>query len=143
MNLPNGFAHLSGGSTYLSENDIAKLQQLAPQPVQPAQPVQMAQAYYSPQPVYYSVQPQPQPQQRQYVFLPWIPDPKKAESPGLRALLQERVDVINCFVEKMNEAGVLWVNVNTGKDNRGAQVLQPFNVSDSVYKQDNKPADES
>lgn len=139
MNLPDGFTRLSGGSTYLSENDIAKLQQSAPQPVQPAQPVQMAQAlYYAVQP-----QPQPQPQQRQYVFLPWIPDPKKAESPGLRALLQERVDVINCFVEKMNEAGVLWVNVNTGKDNRGAQVLQPFNVSDSVYKQDNKPADES
>lgn len=139
MNLPNGFTHLSGGSTYLSENDIAKLQQAAPQPVQPAQPVQMAQAlYYAVQP-----QPQPQPQQRQYVFLPWIPDPKKAESLGLRALLQERVDVINCLVERMNEAGVLWVNVNTGKDNRGAQVLQPFNVSDSVYKQDDKPADES
>ncbi|EGF3846887.1 hypothetical protein ICQ57_002514 [Salmonella enterica] len=138
MNLPNGFMHLSGGSTYLSENDIAKLQQAAPQPVPQPQPV-----YYAPQPVYYSVQSQPQPQQRQYVFLPWIPDPKKAKSLGLRALLQERVDVINCFVERMNEAGVLWVNVNTGKDNRGAQVLQPFNVSDSVYKQDDKPADES
>lgn len=139
MNLPNGFAHLSGGSTYLSENDMAKLQQLAPQPVQPAQPVQMA------QPLYYAVQPQPQPQpqQRQYVFLPWIPDPKKAESLALRALLQERVDVINCFIDRMNEAGVLWVNVNTGKDNRGAQVLPPANVSDAIYKLDDKPADES
>lgn len=139
MNLPDGFARLSGGSTYLSENDIAKLQQAAPQPVQPAQPVQMA------QPLYYAVQPQPQPQpqQRQYVFLPWIPDPKKAESLMLRTLLQERVDVINCFIDRMNEAGVLWVNVNTGKDNRGAQVLPPANTPDSVYKQDDKPADES
>lgn len=139
MNLPNGFTHLSGGSTYLSENDIAKIQQAAPQPVQPAQPVQMAQSlYYAVQP-----QPQPQPQQRQYVFLPWIPDPKKAESLMLRTLLQERVDVINCFIDRMNEAGVLWVNVNTGKDNNGAQVLPPANVPDSVYKQDDKPADES
>ncbi|EHH3359131.1 hypothetical protein J5C38_002631 [Salmonella enterica subsp. enterica serovar Sandiego] len=139
MNLPDGFTHLSGGSTYLSENDIAKLQQLAPQPVQPAQPVQMA------QPLYYAVQPQPQPQpqQRQYVFLPWIPDPKKAESLMVRTLLQERVDVISCFIDRMNEAGVLWVNVNTGKDNRGAQVLPPANTPDSVYKQDDKPADES
>lgn len=141
MNLPNGFTHLSGGSTYLSENDIAKLQQAAPQPVQPAQPVQMA------QPLYYAIQPQPQPQpqpqQRQYVFLPWIPDPKKAESLMVRTLLQERVDVINCFIDRMNEAGVLWVNVNTGKDNRGAQVLPPANTPDSVYKQDDKPADES
>lgn len=137
MNLPNGFTHLSVGSTYLSENDIAKLQQLAPQPVQPEQPVQMA------QPLYYAVQPQPQPQQRQYVFLPWIPDPKKAENLTLRTLLQERVDVINCFIDRMNEAGVLWVNVNTGKDNRGAQVLPPANTPDSVYKQDDKPADES
>ncbi|EOF5195863.1 hypothetical protein ACK1W8_002145 [Salmonella enterica] len=135
MNLPDGFTHLSGGSTYLSENDIAKLQQLAPQPVQPAQPVQMA------QPLYYAVQPQPQ--QRQYVFLPWIPDPKKAESLMVRTLLQERVDVISCFIDRMNEAGVLWVNVNTGKDNRGAQVLPPANTPDSVYKQDDKPADES
>ncbi|EAR5546022.1 hypothetical protein IHA43_001478 [Salmonella enterica] len=139
MNLPDGFTHLSVGSTYLSENDIAKLQQLAPQPVQPEQPVQMAQSlYYAVQP-----QPQPQPQQRQYVFLPWIPDPKKAESLMLRTLLQERVDVINCFIDRMNEAGVLWVNVNTGKDNRGAQVLPPANTPDSVYKQDDKPADES
>ncbi|EBU8195845.1 hypothetical protein DLM41_13040 [Salmonella enterica subsp. enterica serovar Sandiego] len=137
MNLPDGFTHLSGGSTYLSENDIAKLQQLAPQPVQPAQSVQMA------QPLYYAVQPQPQPQQRQYVFLPWIPDPKKAESLALRALLQERVDVINCFIDRLNAAGVLWVNVNTGKDNRGAQVLPPANVSDEIYKLDDKPADES
>ncbi|ELW0413554.1 hypothetical protein QMQ27_001946 [Salmonella enterica] len=137
MNLPNGFAHLSGGSTYLSENDIAKLQQAAPQPV--PQPVQMA------QPLYYAVQPQPQPQpqQRQYVFLPWIPDPKKAESLMLRTLLQERVDIINCFIDRMNEAGVLWVNVNTGKDNNGAQVLPPTNTPDSVYKQDDKPDDES
>ncbi|EDA9946993.1 hypothetical protein A6J17_16930 [Salmonella enterica] len=139
MNLPDGFTHLSGGSTYLSENDIAKLQQLAPQPVQPAQPVQMA------QPLYYAVQPQPQPQpqQRQYVFLPWIPDPKKAEGLMLRTLLQERVDVINCFIDRMNEAGVLWVSVNTGKDCNGAQVLPPVSVPDSIYKLDDKPADES
>ncbi|EBZ3777649.1 hypothetical protein AID08_08720 [Salmonella enterica subsp. enterica serovar Minnesota] len=139
MNLPNGFAHLSGGSTYLSENDIAKIPQLAPQPVQPAQPVQMA------QPLYYAVQPQPQPQpqQRQYVFLPWIPDPKKAKNLALRLLLQERVDVINFFIDGMNKAGVLWVSVNTGKDCNGAQVLPPVSVPDSIYKLDDKPADES
>lgn len=130
MPLPNAFTGISGNSPYLSEYDIPKPQPV-PQPVQVAQPL-----YYAIQPVAVA-QPQP-PQQKNYVFLPFIPDPKKGESPGVKALLQERVDVINCFISKLNDAGVLWVNVNTGMSNNGVQVLPPLNISEEDYKQINK-----
>lgn len=139
MNLPDGFTHLSVGSTYLSENDLAKLQQLAPQPVQPAPPVQMA------QPLYYAVQPQPQPQpqQRQYVFLPLKLDPKKADSETGAIFFATRNNLIDSFSKILNDAGVAWVDGNTGKDNNGIQVRQPVNLSDEEYKEINKsPFDE-
>lgn len=132
MPLPNAFTGISGNSPYLSEYDIPK-----PQPV--PQPVQMA------QPLYYAIQPvavaQPQPpQQKNYIFLPPKYDPKKAGSTVSTLLFMERNNVIDYFVKAMNDAGVAWVDTNTGKDNNGAQVIQPFTISDEVYKNANKPS---
>ncbi|EDM3246922.1 hypothetical protein V4F18_001987 [Salmonella enterica] len=138
MNIPNGFAHLSGGSTYLSENDIAKIQQAAPQPVQPAQPVQMAQAYYSPQPVYYSVQPQPQ----NYVFLPWVPPKKDTDSVSIKILRMEQHLLIDGFIKALNTAGVPWVDTATGMNNNGVQVMQPLVALDANDGQDNQQSGE-
>ncbi|EEG0814208.1 hypothetical protein GWB67_08825 [Salmonella enterica] len=133
MNLPNGFMHLSGGSTYLSENDIAKIQQAAPQPVPQPQPV-----YYAPQPVYYSVQPQPQ----NYVFLPWVPPKKDTDNNSTRLLRVEQHLLIDGFIKALNAAGVPWVNTATGMNNNGVQVMQPLVIPDADDRQDNKQSGE-
>ncbi|EAP4732669.1 hypothetical protein EGD47_25150 [Salmonella enterica] len=121
MDLPKELKMYSGQPAYLPDAD-------ASHNVQPVQPVY----YYAMQPVAVV-----QPQSQKYVFLPWIPDPERAENPGVRALLMERVDVINCFINRLNEAGVPWVNINTGKDNNGVQVLPPL-VADVLNKGNDK-----
>ncbi|EAM2776778.1 hypothetical protein [Salmonella enterica] len=128
MELPKELKMYSGQPAWLPDVDVSHNAQLASQPTQPVQPVH----YYAIQPVTV-VQPQPQ----KYVFLPWIPDPEKAENSGVRSLLMERVDVINCFINRLNDAGVPWVNVNTGKDNNGVQVLPPL-VADVSDKNNDK-----
>ncbi|EGF7153275.1 hypothetical protein IC345_003001 [Salmonella enterica] len=133
MNLPNGFMHLSGGSTYLSENDIAKIQQAAPQPVPQQQPV-----YYAPQPVYYSVQPQPQ----NYVFLPWVPPKKDTDNNSIKLLRMEQHLLIDGFIKALNTAGVPWVDTATGMNNNGVQVMQPLVALDANDGQDNQQSGE-
>lgn len=136
MTLPNAFTGISGNSPYLSENDIPKPQPV-PQPVQVVQPVPQ---YYAMQT--YAVTPQP-PQQKDYVFLPLKYDPKKADSEPLKIIFLARNDLIDVFSKKLNDAGVAWVDSNTGKDNNGVQVRQPTNISDEDYKDLNKsPSDE-
>lgn len=131
MPLPNAFTGISGNSPYLSENDIPKPQPV-PQPVQVVQPVPQ---YYALQT--YAATPQP-PQQKNYVFLPLKYDPKKAGSTIGTLLFMERNSVIESFTKAMNEAGVAWVDTNTGKDNNGVQVLQPVTIPDEVYKKADK-----
>ncbi|EBE4779562.1 hypothetical protein ACQSET_10030 [Salmonella enterica] len=136
MPLPNAFTGISGNSPYLSEYDIPKPQPV-PQPVQVVQPVP---EYYAMQT--YAATPQP-PQQKNYVFLPLKLDPKKADSEPLKIMIASRNDLIDVFSKKLNDAGVAWVDSNTGKDNNGIQVSQPVNISDEDYKQINKsPSDE-
>ncbi|EIM5532408.1 hypothetical protein LNM54_004233 [Salmonella enterica subsp. enterica] len=127
MPLPNAFTGISGNSPYLSDDDIPKQQ-----PVQVVQPVQQ---YYAMQS--YAATPQPQ-QQKNYVFLPLKYDPKKAGSTVGTLLFMERNSVIESFTKAMNEAGVAWVDTNTGKDNNGVQVLQPVTIPDEVYKKADK-----
>lgn len=131
MPLPNAFTGISGNSPYLSEYDIPKPQPV-PQPVQVVQPVPQ---YYAMQT--YAAIPQP-PQQKNYIFLPPKYDPKKAGSTVSTLLFMERNNVIDYFVKAMNDAGVAWVDANTGKDNNGAQVIPPFTISDEVYKKAGK-----
>lgn len=133
MPLPNAFTGISGNSPYLSENEIIK-----PQPVpQPVQVVQLVPQYYAMQT--YAATPQPQ----NYVFLPLKYDPKKAKSEPLKIIFLARNDLIDDFSKILNDAGVAWVDSNTGKDNNGVQVRQPVNISDEDYKDLNKsPSDE-
>lgn len=133
MPLPNAFTGISGNSPYLSEYDIPEPQPV-PQPVQVVQPVTQ---YYAMQT--YAVTPQPQ----NYVFLPLKYDPKKADSEPLKIIFAARNDLIDVFSKRLNDAGVAWVDSNTGKDNNGVQVRQPVNISDEYYKDLNKsPSDE-
>ncbi|EBJ7121565.1 hypothetical protein DY703_05110 [Salmonella enterica] len=131
MPLPNAFIGISGNSPYLSENDIPKPQPV-PQPVQVVQPVPQ---YYAMQT--YAATPQP-PQQKDYVILPLKYDPKKADSEPLKIIFVSRNDLIDVFSKRLNDAGVVWVDSNTGKDNNGVQVRQPVNISDEDYKELNK-----
>lgn len=136
MPLPNAFTGISGNSPYLSENDIPKPQPV-PQPVHVVQPVRL---YYAMQS--YAATPQP-PQQKDYVILPLKHDPKKAVSEPLKIMFMSRNDLIDVFSKRLNDAGVAWVDSNTGKDNNGVQVRQPVNISDEDYKHLNKsPSDE-
>lgn len=136
MPLPNAFTGISGNSPYLSEHDIPKPQPV-PQPVQVVQPVPQ---YYAMQT--YAATPQP-PQQKNYVFLPLKFDPKKADSEPLKWIIASRNNLIDVFSKNLNDAGVAWVDSNTGKDNNGIQVRQPINISDEDYKDLNKsPSDE-
>lgn len=134
MTTSKGFMSLSSGSPYLSENDLPAPQYI-PQPVQPVQVVQPVPQYYAMQA--YAVTPQP-PQQKNYVFLPLKLDPKKAgDEPGVM-FFAVRNNMIDHFAKILNDAGVAWVDRNTGKDNNGAQVLQPVNLTDEYYKEVNK-----
>lgn len=128
MPLPNAFTGISGNSPYLSEYDIPEPQPV-PQPVQVVQPVPQ---YYAMQT--YAATPQPQ----NYVFLPLKYDPKKADSEPLKIIFASRNDLIDVFSKRLNDAGVAWVDSNTGKDNNGVQIRQPVNISDEDYKDLNK-----